>query len=46
MKKEKPCYNCHKINDISEMQEIGVWICNACLEKLNKPSKNKLKTNK
>jgi hypothetical protein len=41
--KEKPCYNCHKIKNISDMKEIGVWVCNACLDKYDKPTKVKSK---
>jgi ribosomal protein L37AE/L43A len=40
---EKPCYNCHKIKNISDMKEIGVWVCNACLDKYDKPAKVKSK---
>lgn len=41
--KEKPCYNCHKIKNISDMKEIGVWVCNSCLDKYDKPAKVKSK---
>jgi len=39
--KEKPCYYCHNIKNIIDMQEIGVWICNECLEKSKTPNKKK-----
>lgn len=42
--KEKPCYNCHTIKNISDMKEIGVWVCNACLEKFKTPVKKSLKS--
>ena len=29
----KTCYYCHLEKNKSEMQEIGVWVCNVCLEK-------------
>jgi hypothetical protein len=38
---KKPCYRCHVMKDKSKMQEIGVWICNECLEKLKTPEKKK-----
>lgn len=41
---KKPCYNCHLHKDKSEMQEIGVWVCNECLEKFKTPVKKSLKS--
>jgi ribosomal protein L37AE/L43A len=37
--KIKPCYKCHERKPISEMEEIGIWVCKSCLNKLNKPKK-------
>ena len=36
---EKTCYNCHLDKNKSEMQNIGVWVCNECLEKSKTPAK-------
>lgn len=41
--KEKPCYYCHIIKNISDMKEIGVWVCNTCLDKFDKTVKPKSK---
>jgi ribosomal protein L37AE/L43A len=45
MEKEvkKNCYYCHLDKIKSEMQEIGVWVCNDCLEKANDPLVKKKK---
>jgi hypothetical protein len=40
---KKTCYSCHLDKIKSEMQEIGVWICNQCLEK-SKPAGKKSST--
>ena len=34
---KKKCFSCHLEKNSSEMQEIGVWLCNECLDK-TKPS--------
>lgn len=36
---EKTCYNCHLDKNKSEMQDVGVWVCNDCLEKSKTPVK-------
>ena len=41
---KKPCFHCHTEKDKSEMQEIGVWICNECLEKSKAPVKKSTKS--
>jgi len=35
----KPCYRCRERKPISEMEEIGMWVCKTCLNELNKPKK-------
>jgi ribosomal protein L37AE/L43A len=37
--KIKPCYKCRERKPISEMEEIGMWVCKSCLNELNKPKK-------
>lgn len=41
---KKTCYNCRLSKNKSEMQEIGVWICNECLEKSKPPVKKPSKS--
>jgi ribosomal protein L37AE/L43A len=38
----KTCYCCHLDKNKSEMQEIGVWICNECFEKSKPPVKKQI----
>lgn len=38
---KKNCFYCHLEKNTSDMQEIGVWVCNQCLEKSNKSSNKK-----
>lgn len=38
---KKKCYSCHVDKPVAEMQQIGVWVCNECLEKSKPKSKNK-----
>ena len=37
--KEKTCYSCHEVKPISEMEDMGVWVCKKCLEKGEKKKK-------
>lgn len=37
---KKTCYSCQLDKNKSEMQQIGVWVCNECLEK-SKPTDKK-----
>ena len=39
----KSCYTCHVVKNISEMEEIGVWVCKDCLKKSENKSKKKKK---
>ena len=34
--KEKPCYSCHQKKPISELEDMGVWVCKDCLKKPKK----------
>ena len=43
-KMNKSCYTCHVVKNISEMEEIGVWVCKDCLKKSE--NKRKKKKNK
>tara|TARA_R110002153_G_scaffold34900_1_gene103931 strand:+ start:514 stop:633 length:120 start_codon:yes stop_codon:yes gene_type:complete len=38
---DKPCYSCHDVKDTSDMEEIGMWICKACLAKAETKKKKK-----
>ena len=40
----KTCYCCHLDKNKSEMQEIGVWVCNQCLDKSKTPVKKSVKS--
>lgn len=40
----KTCYSCHIEKIKTEMQDIGVWICNECLEKSKKVVKKPVKS--
>lgn len=40
----KSCHYCHVYKNKSEMQEIGVWVCNECLEKSKAPDKKSVKS--
>tara|TARA_R110002074_G_scaffold114748_3_gene245317 strand:- start:634 stop:753 length:120 start_codon:yes stop_codon:yes gene_type:complete len=33
---KKRCYYCHTEKPISEMKEMGVWVCDTCLNKTKK----------
>jgi ribosomal protein L37AE/L43A len=35
----KTCFHCHLDKNKSEMQDIGVWVCNECLDKSKAPVK-------
>jgi len=37
--KKKPCYSCREIKPVSEMEDMGVWVCKKCLEKSGKKKK-------
>lgn len=37
--KEKTCYSCREIKPISEMENMGVWVCKKCLEESEKKKK-------
>ena len=39
---EKPCYSCHQKFPLSELEDMGVWVCKDCL----KPEKKKPKPKK
>lgn len=30
---KKKCFSCHIEKNITEMQQIGIWLCNDCLDK-------------
>jgi ribosomal protein L37AE/L43A len=40
----KTCYSCHVDKLKAEMQDIGVWVCNQCLDKSKTPVKKTVKT--
>ena len=40
----KSCHYCHVYKNKSEMQEIGVWVCNECLEKSKALDKKSVKS--
>ena len=37
------CYKCREKKERSEMEDLGVWVCKECLEKLDSKSKKKKK---
>ena len=41
---KKRCYKCHLEKPRSEMQEMGVWVCNQCFEKFSAPVKKPVKS--
>lgn len=44
MNVKKTCYSCHIDKVVVEMQQIGVWVCNECLEKTKTPVKKPVKS--
>jgi len=38
---KKTCFSCKNELPVSEMEEMGVWVCKKCLEKSTKTKKKK-----
>lgn len=36
---KKTCFNCHKTKPMSELENMGVWVCKTCLSKNDKKKK-------
>lgn len=43
-KTKKTCYSCHVDKPVADMQQIGVWVCNECLDKSKPPVKKSSKS--
>jgi ribosomal protein L37AE/L43A len=33
IKKNRKCYYCKEVKPLSDMEEMGVWVCKKCLKK-------------
>ena len=38
-KKDRMCFNCRNRKPLKEMNDIGLWVCNTCLDEGNKKKK-------